>query len=153
MLSLFYHSLRLFSIEFYIFCKLQAKRGDFGRPTVKQVAQRNLPIWASEIASRWNICFANVKCSLREHGQISFHIERSEIFHNRAKRLRSNLAHYFTFCLAKHFTYIYRPTIRFYKCNTLYLAGKACEKEYEQNCLYSFCCRAGVYLPPFSLHI
>ena len=25
------------------------------------------------------------------------------------------------------------------RCNTLYLAGKACEKEYEQNCPYSFC--------------
>jgi len=28
------------------------KDPDLGRPTVKQVAQRNLPIWASEIASR-----------------------------------------------------------------------------------------------------
>ena len=24
------------------------------------------------------------------------------------------------------------------RCNTLYLASKTCEKEYEQNCLYSF---------------
>ena len=25
------------------------------------------------------------------------------------------------------------------RCNTLYLAEKSCEKEYEQNCSYSFC--------------
>ena len=31
---------------------LENKKEGFGRPTVKQVAQRNLPIWASEIASR-----------------------------------------------------------------------------------------------------
>ena len=63
------------------------------------------------------------------------------------------LAHYFTFCLAKHFTYIYRPKIRFYKRNTLYLAGQGMWKGVRTNRPYSFCCRAGVYLPPFSLHI
>ena len=39
------------------------------------------------------------------------------------------------------------------RCNKLYLARKACEKEYGQNCPYSFYCRTGVYLPPFYLHI
>ena len=39
------------------------------------------------------------------------------------------------------------------RCNTLYLAGKACEKGVRTNRPYSFCCRAGVYLPAFSLHI
>ena len=48
------------------------------------------------------------------------------------------LAHYFTFCLAKHFTYIYRPTIRFYKCNTLYLAGQGVWKGVRTNRPYPF---------------
>ena len=39
------------------------------------------------------------------------------------------------------------------RCTTLTLQRKACEKEYEQKCPYSFCCRAGVNLPPFSLHL
>ena len=30
--------------------------------------------------------------------------------------------------------------------NTLYLAGKACEKEYEQKCSYSFCFAVGLNL-------
>ena len=40
-------------------------------------------------------------------------------------------------CEAYHFSTITarQNTVR---CNTLYLAGKACEKEYEQNCPYSF---------------
>ena len=41
---------------------------------------------------------ANVKCSLRERGQISFHIERSEIFHS----VRENVISRFT--KVKHFT-------------------------------------------------
>ena len=28
------------------------------------------------------------------------------------------------------------------------MRGKECEKEYERKCPYSFCCRAGVHLPP-----
>ena len=47
---------------------------------------------ASEIALLWNICSANVKYSLRECGQISFHIERSEIFHNFRKEIISHFA-------------------------------------------------------------
>ena len=41
---------------------------------------------------------ANVKCSLCERGQISFHIERSEIFHS----VRENVISRFT--KVKHFT-------------------------------------------------
>ena len=39
---------------------------------------------ASEIAPLWNICFANVG------RRISFHIERSEIFHNFRKKIISH---------------------------------------------------------------
>ena len=39
-----------------------------------------------EIATLWNICFANVK------RRISFHIERSEIFHNFRKKIISHSA-------------------------------------------------------------
>ena len=39
------------------------------------------------------------------------------------------------------------------RCNTLYLAGQGVWKGVRTNRPYSFCCRAGVYLPPFSLHI
>ena len=39
-----------------------------------------------EIATLWNICFANVK------RRISFHIERSEIFHNFRKKIVSHSA-------------------------------------------------------------
>ena len=35
---------------------------------------------------------ANVKCSLCERGQISFHIERSEIFHNVRENVISRFA-------------------------------------------------------------
>ena len=47
----------------------------------------------------------------------------------------------------------HRPTVHSKGVTHYTLRGKECEKEYEQNCPYSFCCRAGVYLPPFSLHI
>ena len=40
----------------------------------------------SEIAPLWNICFANVK------RRLSFHIERSEIFHNFPKKIISHSA-------------------------------------------------------------
>ena len=61
-------------------------------------AQRNLPLGASEIASRWNICFANVKCSLTRTW--------ANFISHRAERDISQCAtaHYFTFCFAKHFT-------------------------------------------------
>ena len=54
--------------------------------------QRNSPCgeWnlasPSEIASLWNICFANVR------RRISFHIEQSEIFHNFRKEIISHSA-------------------------------------------------------------
>ena len=108
------------------------KEAPIGAPAIKQVRQRNLPFRASEIASRWNICFANVKCSLRERGQISFHIEQGEIFHNMRQHIISR------FAIAKHFTYIYRPTIRFYKCNTLYLSGQGVWKGVRTNRPYPF---------------
>jgi len=41
-----------------------------------------------------------VKCSLRERGQISFHIEQGEIFHNMRQHIISR------FAIAKYFTYI-----------------------------------------------
>ena len=89
-----------------------------GLAICKSFFQRNLPIWASEIASLWNICSANVKYSLtRTWANFISHRTKWDIS-------QCALAHYFTFCLAKHFTYIYHPTIRFYKCNTLYLAGQ-----------------------------
>ena len=47
---------------------------------------------ASEIALLWNIYSANVKYSLRECWQISFHIERSEIFHNVRQHIISHSA-------------------------------------------------------------
>ena len=34
------------------------------------------------------------------------------------------------------------------RCNTLYLAEQGVWKGVRTNCSYSFCCRAGVYLPP-----
>ena len=47
---------------------------------------------ASEIASLWNICSANVKYSLRECGQISFHIATDG-----SNISQCAIAHYFTF--------------------------------------------------------
>ena len=43
-------------------------------------------LWASEIASLSNICYANVKCSLRERRQISFHIATKEQYFTISER-------------------------------------------------------------------
>ena len=63
---------------------------------------------------------------MRERGQISFHIERSEIFHNVHKHIISrfawqNISLIFT---ARQYAFI---SVTHYT-----LQGKACEKEYEQ---------------------
>lgn len=45
--------------------------------------QRNLPLRASEIATLWNICFANVKYSLAQMwANFISHCDKGAIFHN-----------------------------------------------------------------------
>ena len=59
--------------------------------------QRNSPT-ASEILLRIVKYASHVKCTSRVRRRISFHIERSEIFHNFPK------GNYFTFGVAEYFT-------------------------------------------------
>ena len=63
--------------------------------------QRNLPFRASEIALRWNICSANVKCPLARTW--------ANFISHRARRDISQCAgaHYFTFCGSKTFHYMH----------------------------------------------
>ena len=74
--------------------------------------QRNLPLRASEIAPLWNICSANVKYSLRECGQISFHIATEGLNISQFTKWiisHSACAEYFTKNLAQlHFWLIYK---------------------------------------------
>ena len=68
-----------------------------------------------------------MKCSLRERGQISFHIERSEIFHN------MRVAYYFTFRDSKTFhLYAYHPTVHL-RGVTHYTLQARCAKRSTSN--------------------
>ena len=69
-----------------------------------------------------------MKCSLRERGQISFHIERSEIFHN------MRVAYYFTFCNSKTFhLYAYHPTIHLRGVTHYTLQARCAKKSTNKN--------------------
>ena len=48
-------------------------------------------------------------------------------------------AYYFTFCDSKIFHLYYRPIVNRKGVTHYTLQSKTCEKEYEQNCSYSFC--------------
>ena len=73
--------------------------------------QRNLPLRASEIASLWNICFANVKYSLtRMWANFISHRTKWDIS-------QCAIAHYFTFGNAEYFT-------KYNSCNFILRAQK-----------------------------
>ena len=66
---------------------------------------------------------------------------RANFISHRAKRDISQyaFAYYFTFCDSKTFhLYTLHPTIHLKGVTHYTLQGKVCEKEYEQNCSYSF---------------
>ena len=96
---------------------------------------------------------------LKLQGRIEYHAEPCEAYHFCGAKISRRAVRGISLLRSKNITPSEARHITFAEQNTLYLAGKACEKEYEQNCPYSFffvrqfkiCFMVGVFTGAFCL--